>query len=211
MSELLQSSVILCVDRMFLDTTLLSIMGGHFLTILDDVLGGFSEIVGTGTIRFPTGQYVDEGGKPTGEVSHTTVHDQFAISGVLKGAHEGALASVVCRAGIPCSGEEGRGRRMFQWIIDGEKGSIEMTNRESDGQWGAFFTLNERDVYLNGEKVELELEATEFGQLGQSGRAWLEFAKGEEGKYSTMEDAVRLHRTVDAAQTSILEGRKIVL
>lgn len=211
MSKLLESSVSLRIDSTFPDTTLLSIIGGHFLTILDHVLGGFSEIVGTGTIRFPTGQYVDEDGKPTGEVSHSTVHDQVAISGVLRGAHEGALASVVCRAGIPCSGEQGRGRRMFQWIIDGEQGSIEIANRESDGQWGAFFTLKEKDVYLNGEKVELELEATEFAQLGQAGRAWLEFAKGEEGKYTTMEDAVRLHRAVDAAQTSILEGRRIVL
>ncbi|KAF7797363.1 hypothetical protein EIP86_008558 [Pleurotus ostreatoroseus] len=191
------------------NTTILSIVVGHFLTILDNVLGEFSEIVGSGTIRFPTGQFVDEDGKPTGEIYHSTVHDQVAVSGVLKGPHKGAFANVVVRAGVPCSGEQGRGRRMFQWIIDGEEGSIQVTNREADGQWGAFFTLTEKDVYLNGEKVPLE--ETVLEQLGQAGRAWLEFAKGDEGQYVTIDDAVRLHRMLDAAQTSITEGRKIVL
>ena len=62
---------------------------------------------------------------------------------------------------------------------------------------------------LNGEEVPLD--ETELDQLGNTAKAWYEFSKGEEGKYTTIDDAVRIHRVLDAALRSIDEGRKITL
>ncbi|KAJ3539292.1 hypothetical protein NM688_g6384 [Phlebia brevispora] len=189
------------------NTTILTILLGHFLVVLDNVLGEFGELTSSGAIRFPTGQYVDNEGRPTGEVFHSSSHDQVALSGTLRGKHDGTFVNIHCRAGVPCAGQRARGRRMFQWIIDGEDGTIEVKNRESDGQWGAFFTFTEKDVYLNGDKIELDEKGV--NELGQAGKAWLEFAKGEAGQYTTLDDAVRVHRTLDAAAVSISEGKRV--
>lgn len=185
---------------------MLSIPIGHFIAILDDILGPFAEVTASGTIRYPTGHFVTTEGKPTNKVFHSTVHDQISLAGILK---DGVFVSIHSRSGIACTGSRGAGRRRLQWIIDGEDGTIELTNRESEGLMGSFMGFTEKDVFLNGEKVVLE--ETEVDQLGNSGKAWLEFAKGEKGKYLTMDDAVRIHRVLDAALTSITEGKKVVL
>lgn len=185
---------------------MLSIPIGHFIAILDDVLGPFAEVTASGTIRFPTGHFVDAEGKPTDKVFHSNVHDQISLAGTLK---DGVFVSIHSRAGLAYTGPRGAGRRKLQWVIDGEDGTIELTNRESEGIMGTLMGYTEKDVFLNGEK--LVLEETEVDRLGNSGKAWLEFAKGAEGRYTTIDDAVRIHRVLDAVLTGIYEGKKVVL
>lgn len=189
---------------------MLSIYIGHFIPALELVLAGhFTEVTASGTIRFPEANFIDAMGKPTGEVSHSTVHDQISLSGIIQSGNEGVFVNFHGRGGLASTGERGKGRRTFQWIIDGEDGTIEVTDREADGVWSAFVAITEKDVFLNGQKVELEVKSED--QLGNSGKAWLEFAKGKEGKYLTMDDAVRCHQVVEAALESITEGKRIML
>ena len=188
---------------------MLTIPIGHFVPAFELVLGRFTEVTATGTIRFPEGKFVDHEGKLTGETSHNTVHDQVSVSGIIQHGNDGVFVNIHARAGFSVTGEAGRGRRLLQWIIDGEDGSIELTNREADGLWGLIIEGTEKDVFLNGEKVELELK--EEDQLGNPGKAWLEFAKGKDGRYTTIDDAVRIHRVVEAALTSIREGKRVTI
>jgi len=84
----------------------------------------------------------------------------------------------------------------------------------SDEPAGGFFHVRYPELYLNGEPVELERNGKtdpSGGMLGNVGAAWEEFAKGEEGSYPTIEDAVQLHRLLDAIQLSGETGRRIDL
>lgn len=67
----------------------------------------------------------------------------------------------------------------------------------------------EKDICLNGGPVKLEHKNED--RLTSSGKAWLEFAKGDKGKYETLEHAPNIYRVVDAALTSSREGRKGVV
>ena len=100
----------------------------------------------------------------------------------------------------------------MKWIIDGEKGTIEVRNDPGSGVWGAFIAIADKLVFLNGEQVVVEKK--EEDRLDNPGKAWLEFAKernGEKGVYWGIDESLKLHRVLDAAQTSILTGQKIVL
>ncbi|KAF7797592.1 hypothetical protein EIP86_008792 [Pleurotus ostreatoroseus] len=193
----------------------LTIPMGHFLTVfsyaLRDTLGDFAEVTASGAIEFPTAELLDSDGKGTGEIITKTVHDQVALSGVLqsKDGKPGVFYNLHLRAAIPLSGEHGKGRTGLKWIIDGELGTIEVQNKEELGTWGAFVTMAEQRVLLNGEEVAVE--PTDADRLGQPGKAWLEFAKGKDGVYWDLDQSVRVHRVLDAALTSIQEGRRIPL
>ena len=189
---------------------MLSIRIGHFLTVLTHVLGDFASVSATGLVQIPTVSIVDSEGKPTGETLHKTSYDQVALTGVLeqKDGAPGTFVNVQCRGLLPIVGEHARGRRLLKWIIDGEFGTIEVQNKgESD--WDAFIATHEKRVLLNGEEVHWE--PSEEDRLDNTGRAWLEFAKGDKGKYWGIDDAVRIDRVLDAALTSIQEGRRIDL
>ncbi|KAJ3558385.1 hypothetical protein NM688_g958 [Phlebia brevispora] len=170
--------------------TVLTVPVGHFLTALTYVLGDFTEVSATGAIQYPTAEVVDADGKPTGQILKKTVHDQVALSGVLHSTN-----------GHP-------GVTNLKWIIDGELGTIEIQSKPEDGGSGAFITTDKR-VFLNGEEVTWE--TTDEDKLGGSGKAWLEFAKGKDGKYWGLEESVRVHRVLDAALTSIQEGKRLSL
>ncbi|PSR81963.1 hypothetical protein PHLCEN_2v6203 [Hermanssonia centrifuga] len=186
--------------------TPLTIPVGHFIVALSHVLGEFTSLSAHGIIAVPTAKVIDAAGNETGEIFQKTAHDQVAVSGVLRGNGaytEMSFANIHARVAL---GEQGRGRTLFKWIIDGEDGTIEL---REDGTGGGFVAIGEKRVFLNGEEVKLEEKAED--RLGNSGKAWLEFAKGAEGKFFGIDDAVRLHRAVDAAQKSINEGRTVVL
>lgn len=176
-----------------------------------DVLGDFRDVTAAGTHRHPTTTVVDAQGKPTGETIHNTPYDQIAISGILSGKPyaEGAFFNLHTRAALPFRGENNKARTIFRWIIDGEDGTIELVHRKQDGELGSFISLHEKTILLNG--VEVPLEETELDKLGNTAKAWAEYAKGEEGKYTTIDDAVRLHRVLDAVLTSIEDGKKVAL
>jgi hypothetical protein len=67
--------------------------------------------------------------------------------------------------------------------------------------------MRDPKVYLNGEPVEIE----QGGIVANLSAGWAEFAKGESGKYATLEDAVRNRRLLDAISRSGKEGRTVDL
>ena len=193
------------------DTSILDVHIGHFLTYLFYVLddADFAEVVAHATVRLPRSELLNSDGMSTGEVVPVTSPDQVVLAGTLK---SGVFVNIHVRAGLPAVGAHGAGRKLYQWIIDGEEGSIEVVNPPTSTDDDPFFNLTEKDVYLNGKKVDLE--ETEVDQLGQPGKAWLEFAKGDGengGRYTTIQDAVRIQRVLKAARKSIDEGKKIDL
>ena len=139
------------------------------------------------------------------------MHDQLALSGVFqnKGSQPGAFYNLHVRAAVPMAGERARGRTIFKWIIDGELGTIEVQNIKELPTWDVSYAMTDSRVLVNGEEVKVD--ATEADRLGASGKAWLEFAKGERGVYYDLEKSVKIHRVLDAALTSIQEGRRISL
>ena len=193
------------------EVTPLSVPVGHFLVALRDVLGDFREITGSGTNAYPLTRVVDENGKPTGDTVDNPPFDQISISGIVSGKPyaEGAFVNIHCRAGLRYYGDENKGRTWFRWIIDGEEGTIELIHREQDGEFGSLISAAEKTILLNG--VEVPLEETELDKLGNTAKAWYEFSKGENGKYTTIDDAVKIHRVLDAVSHSIDEGKKITL
>lgn len=176
-----------------------------------DVLGDFHDVTAAGTHRYPTTTIIDAQGNPTGETISNPPHDQFAISGTLSGKPyaEGAFINLHTRANLRYRGENYKGRTIFRWVIDGEDGTIELIHRKQEGQLGSYINIHEMTILLNGDEVSLE--ETELDKLGNTAKAWAEYAKGEQGKYTTIDDAVRVHRVLDAVLDSIKEGRRINL
>ena len=133
-----------------------------------------------------------------------------ALTGILesKDGNPGVFVNVHIRTALPLAGEHGKGRTYFRWIFDGEKGSIEVQNDPKTGVLGAFITTDKL-LFLNGEPVSYE--KTEIDRLDDTGKAWLEFAKGKKGRYWGIDESVKVHRVLDAAETSIATGKKVVL
>ncbi|KAI0345132.1 NAD(P)-binding protein [Trametopsis cervina] len=179
--------------------TLLTVPIGHFLIILKDVLGTFTEVTALGSIRFPIVQVI--GGEP---ITDRTTHDQVIVTGVLKSnvgtAHDGVVVNIHYQGGVVT-------HEPFLWSIFGETGTIEV--KAAKDAPGDVMPTQEKDVYLNGVKVEVE-ETEVDKKLGNTGKGWLEFAE-QSGRGVSLEDSVELYRVVDAALTSIREGRKVVL
>ena len=128
-------------------------------------------------------------GKPSGETLKRTTHDQVALSGILGGTHAGALVNIHQQGGIP--------RTHFSWTIDGEEGSIVVRPVPERVKTDAFISILDKEVVLNGEVVPIEFTEAD-NALGNTGKAWLEFAKGKEGRYEkTWEKGVDRGRDVE--------------
>ncbi|KAI0084147.1 hypothetical protein BDY19DRAFT_974061 [Irpex rosettiformis] len=180
--------------------TLLTMPVGHYLTNLSHVLGNIREVSATSAIFYPDVQIIDASGNPTGETIKKTSPDQIVITGILGGEHDGAIVTIHAQSGPSAA--------RFLWFIDGEDGTIEVRNRLENGPFGVFATSNEMQVLLNN--VEVELDRREEDRLGNAGKAWLEYAKGNEGEYQTLDHSVAVWRVLDAALRSIaLGGQKV--
>ncbi len=184
---------------------MLTIPIGHFLVVLKDVLGELVEVSAFGAIRTPTAHVVDPTtGQTLPEPITKTSHDQIIVNGTLKGRRsdlDGVVVNIHYQGGL--SVEE-----PFRWVIYGEEGVIEV--KSTKGAPGDGIATHEKDVYLNGKKVDVGM-SNEEKRLGNTGKGWLEFAKRKDGVYETLESIVGVYRVVDAALTSIREGRKVVL
>jgi len=173
----------------------LHIGGGHILDTFQTVLGKFTNVSATAFNVYNKPEIVDDAGNPTGETIDADNLDFIAFSGVLA---SGALASVTLRTGLKST----PGRSQFVWEIDGEEGSIRIDSPDV-----AFINVREPNLYVNGERVEVE--AGEL--LSNITRQFEEYAKGEAGNYATLEDAVKLHELLDAIERSAKEGKRISL
>ena len=177
--------------------TLLDVIGGHILEAVTHALGPFTSVSSTLAIQYPIAELVDASGIPTGKTVPQTGATQIAFSGTLT---NGAVASFHWRGGVSVEGKAGS---PLLWVIDGEKGSIRV---ESDNPGGGYIHIYEPDLYLNGEKVELEQDG-----LTNTARAWAEFAKGDAGDFPTLDDAVKVKRLLEAIKTSSRDGRRVDL
>lgn len=191
--------------RTITGATRLSIPIAHQLDQLTHVLGSFTSLSATSSTLYPTATFVDADGKPTGETAPSEIPDHFSVHGVLD---SGILVNFFWRAGYPAVGP-GTGRRAYIWEIDGELGTIRLEGTS------ALPTINEPEVFLNGEKVVLDVPGSNVRSIVD---AWTEFADdwdrgvGErKGSYPTIEDAVRHHELLDAIELSAKEGRRVVL
>lgn len=172
---------------------------GHFLSGFTAVFGDFASVSATLATLFPTAQLVDEQLKPLGETVRRTSEDQVAFTGVLT---SGAVVSFHFRAGLSAGTP---GRVPFVWIVDGEKGTVKV-----EGPSSFYHVVHPETVLVNGERWTTEEELVDY--TGNVAAAWQEIAKGSgEGKYATFEDAVRVHKVVDAIRRSAKEGVRVDL
>ncbi|KAI0922397.1 hypothetical protein AcV7_005941 [Taiwanofungus camphoratus] len=178
--------------------TMLDVAVGHFLDSFTLVLGSFASVSAVVDNQYPTAELVDATGNPIGQTIEQTGANQVAVAGTL---NSGAVVSLHWRGGL--ESKPGKTGTPFIWVIDGEKGSIRL---ESDDAAGSFIHIRDPTMYLNGEQVNVE----EDGMTNPE-RAWFEFAKGPEGSYATLEDAVRNKTLLEAIKRSALEGKKVVL
>lgn len=176
---------------------------GHFLVVLKYVLGELAEVSASTALYYPSVAFVDDKGNPTGETLQSTVPNDLVMHGVLKGKHDGILLNIHHQCGAPAAAER------FRWTIVGEKGVIELRAMEGKEDYGSFIITDEKDLYFDGEPVKLEYQ--DLDRLMNTGKAWLEFAKGEEGKYTGLEEAVQIYRVLDAVVTSSQCGKRISL
>lgn len=176
----------------------LNIGFGHFLDTLIFVLGPFTSVSAVLANHHPTAEIVDLQGRPTGQTIQQTCKNQAAVAGKLQ---NGSVASLHWRAGI--ESDSGKGGTPFLWIIDGSKGSIRLENTSADG---FFPQLHDPKLFLNGEEIVVEGDG-----MTNTGRAWAEFARGADGNYPTLDDAVKTKVVLDAIERSAEEGRRIDL
>jgi predicted dehydrogenase len=179
---------------------MLHITMGHQLDTLTYLLWDFACVSATTALHYSNPTIIGADGKSTDKTFPAETPDQVAFTGILK---SGAISSIIWRGGYSST----KGREQLVWTIDGEEGSISM---KSDDLAGAFVNIRDSKVYLNGELVALEAGSS-GGLINNLTNAWSEYAKGESGKYATMEDPVRNHRLIDAIERSAMEGRRIVL
>jgi len=182
--------------------TFVGIIGGHDLTALTRMVGPVSNVSATAGKLYPTTTLLDAEGKPTDTVLPHTYPDNIAFSGALAN-HPGAVVNVFWRS-IPVTGEKNVHRPSLLGVIDGDEGVIRF---EVSGPMHNINIFTPAKVYLNNEEVTLE--DTPF--VGNTGRNWAEFAKGEKGDYPTWEDAVKLHELVHAIEQSAKKGERVTV
>ncbi|KAJ7142157.1 NAD-binding Rossmann fold oxidoreductase [Mycena crocata] len=179
--------------------SLLDVALGHELDIVTHTLGDFASISATTATVYPTAIIFSEGSDQT-KTATVTASDHVAFSGVLK---SGAVMSVTWRGGYSST----PGRTQFVWVIDGEDGSIRV---EEEAPAGAFIHITDPKLFLNGERISID--ASWGGFSGSIRAAWAEFADGgEDKKYATLDDAVRIRTLLKAIEDSARDGVRVVL
>ena len=174
-----------------------SITLGHFLDSFTFLLGELKTVVAAATIQYPTITFVDDDGVPTGKTIPSEVYDHFSVIGELESGASYNISVRACEKTVP-------GRKNFEWIIDGDEGTIVLS---SDVPSGSYISIFDPDVFVNGEKVDLGGPGGAPYNIAQT---WKNFMDGKEGCPS-IEDAVRNHARLDAIEKSIVEGRAIQL
>lgn len=173
----------------------MDVAGGHFLTGLVQVLGDIASVSATFATLYPDAEIINDNNEPIGKTQRTG-EDQIAFSATLK---SGAILSFHFRGGLSATKP---GRVPFEWIIDGEEGTIKV---ESDSSF--YHIAHPKNVYIKGEKWEPGETLVDL--TGNLGSAWTEIAKGEQGNYTSFGDAVKIHRVIDAIRRSAREGVRI--
>jgi len=164
------------------------------------MVGPISSVSATTGKLFPTTVLLDAEGKPTDIVLPSPYADNIAISGTLAN-HSGAVLNAFWRT-LPGTSEKNPNRLIA--VIDGDEGVIRFEGHQTMSNLCLYTPPK---VYLNN--LEVPLEDTPF--VGNTGRNWAEFAKGEKGVYPTWEDAVKVHELVDAIEKSAEKGVRVTI
>lgn len=193
-----------CLHVNLAGATQIDIAMGHNLSAIIYALGPLASLSASTAQLFDTIQLVEPDGKSSGPPMKSPLPDQYAFSGILR--ESGAMFTATWRGGIPATGEANKDRPTLTWIIDGDKGHIRV---DCVGPAGSFIHVyGVQKLYLNGELITVPNE----DGLSNVGRAFAEFAKGGgKGGYASFEDAVVVHKHIDAINRSAKEGRAVNL
>ncbi|CAG9998787.1 unnamed protein product [Clonostachys byssicola] len=178
---------------------------GHSLASYVDALGEFTTVQSIFKIQDKTVKLLDTAGTVTDPAYPVTVPDSFLIQGILS---SGGIASYALR--FVRSTVNGRGGR---WLISGTKGELELTYDQGmmyQGDLGSGAGAKLRVKTWGAEQAE-EIEVldrhegahiTDLHKLAKNtGRLYEAFAKGEEDKYMSIDEAVRLHKFMQRIAT----------
>ena len=166
------------------------------------MVGPISNVSATAGKLFPITILLDAEGQPTNTTLPHSCPDNIAFSGGLAN-HPGAVVNVFWRT-IPVTGEKNVHRPSLLGIIDGDEGVVRF---EVSGPTASINIFTPAKVFLNNEEVLLN--DTPF--VGNTGRNWEEFAKGNQGDYPTWDDAVKVHELVDAIERSVETGVRVIV
>ncbi|MFF2176214.1 Gfo/Idh/MocA family protein [Lysinibacillus sp. NPDC058147] len=184
--------------------TLLTINGGHSLDVLCYILGDFKELSATMNVHF-TEALVQE----TGKTTEKNTADQILIHGTLV---DGTSASVHIQGGV---------HPAFQLEIRGEKGAFRLTQKNSYGHVQFGNLIIEKMIYPNNlqnfkdvlyEEVNIPSEINN-DSIGYVNQAYTILAKDIfkcTKQIPDFNDAVKLHRLLDAVQQSAKTGKRII-
>lgn len=182
--------------------TPLLIAAGHQVDAITHALGPLTSVTASGSQLYPLIRLINKGIE-TGQTFTSQFFDHFTFSGTLE---NGTHSTFVMRFG----GKMYPGRKTLRWEIEGEEGHILV---ESESPVGAFMNVASPNLYVNGEKVEIEgVQSGTYDAVGILEDQWKEYAKGEGvGQYATIDDAVRNRKVLDAVEKSAREGTRINL
>jgi predicted dehydrogenase len=178
---------------------MVDIDGGHLIDTLQFIFGPIASVTAHLVNQYPTVQIYDslDSGNPVGSpLSSDDIH-QIVIGGQFANKDETVLS--VNLRNVLAKDSAG----LF-WVIDGEKGAIRI---EADAEAGFTVIGAKPDVWLNGEKLDVEKDSYKQRVT----RYFENFANGKEGEYATIEDALNTKKVIDALFRSSREGKRIDL
>ena len=181
--------------------SMLAIPFAHTMAAVSSVLGDVAQLSALLSTRRETTQV-----RETGEVIPMGVPDQILISGELT---SGAPISVHYRGDVP----RGDG---FSWVISGTRGTLEITGSGGNAQFMALAVSGAQDDHLTLDPLPLPgryRPDQDVGFLAQNVRAMYRMMSDDirtRGHTApTFQDAVHLHRLLDAIETSAQSGQRI--
>ncbi|KZV59912.1 NAD-binding Rossmann fold oxidoreductase [Peniophora sp. CONT] len=181
--------------------TLTNIWLGHNLSMITRALGPLASLSAVSTIGIPVIKVGESPMDPKAKSVQAKVPDQYAVSGTFE---SGALFSGSWRT-IPIDTKNTT--PTLVWLIEGSKGQLRVETSADTPVGGFPHFVPPVALFFNGEKIALEEENAQFG--GATGRAWVEYARGDEGEYPTFEDALLLRKHVEAVKRSMVEGIRV--
>lgn len=187
-------------------SSVVAIYAGHFLDMLFAAIGWPTSVSAIQVSQFPVVTI-----RETGEEIPSTAPDQFVLTGTLAG---GAVVSVHIEGGK-------RNGSDVQINLTGHEGDLKITNTSAFGDVGDDYVI--RGAHGDAKPLEVLPVPANYERLPESGlpSAVLELAElyyayaqdVAEGTRTapTFEDAVRMHKLLDAAKVSSETGRRIDL
>jgi len=184
--------------------TMLTIPMGHTLAAIRSLFGGVAEVSAVMATRRPTTLVIE-----TGETLPMTIADQVLVSGILPG---GVPIAMHYRAGLARDGDG-----LF-WEINGTEGDIRITGLHGHTQYVKLSLTGVKE----GERAfrPLDVPASYYSgwpddpEPGNVARVWAKMAEDLRENSRTapsFDDAVAIHRIIEAIEQAAESGKRTVL